>query len=147
MKQLIIKLRDNSTFGLFRRKIVVLRSFMARSYSWIQSPGFILILVGVMYPYISPYVDINIWLLSLIILVSMLILGFLERYLGFFTEEARYNLERNTLMLGKLSQLGKKIDMLEERLIKQNGEKKEVNKEANKAQQERTLLEDENVSS
>jgi len=126
VKEKLVQFSENKTFKKIRRKVIVFRSFMSRSYAWIQSPGFVMILVGVLYPYIKPYIDINIWVLAIIIFIAMMIIGFLERYLGFFTEEARYNLERNTLMLGKLNDLNKKVDELNKRL---GDGKKEINKE------------------
>ena len=129
MKEMLTRVGENKSFRKFRRKIIVFRSFMARSYSWIQSPGFVMILVGVMYPYIQPHFNISIWLLAIIIFAGMMVLGFLERYLGFFTEEARYNIERNTLLMGKLSELDSKLNELNKKLG-DNGSK-EVNKETN----------------
>ena len=98
---------------------------MTRSYAWVSAPGMILILAGVMKPYIQPYWDISMIWLAAFCLIGMLILGFVERYLGFFSEDASYNTERNSLLVGKLKTLEDKIDKLEHRLFnEENGEQR-----------------------
>lgn len=110
LRRWLEKISESKRFSYFRRKIVVFRSFMSRSYAWIQSPGFVLILVGVMKPYIQPYWDISVIWLALIALFGMSIIGYLERYLGFYKEASSYNTSQNPLLLNRLAIIEDKID-------------------------------------
>lgn len=130
MKQMLTNISERKGFAQFRRKVTVFRSFMFRSYQWIQVPGMILVMVGVIYPYLDPYIDISIWVLALLILVGMGIIGYVERYLGFFKEDTSYGTEQNRLLLRRLDDLENKLD-----LVINGKEEENINKETKAIEQ------------
>lgn len=112
----LIYISKTKRFSYIRRKVVILRAFLSRAYQWIHIPGMILMMAGVMYPYIKPYTDVNMIWLALIVVIGLFVIGFIERYLGFYSEDINYNTENNALLLERLKQLETKIDDIKERL-------------------------------
>jgi hypothetical protein len=110
----LIYVSKTKKFSYIRRKIVILRAFLSRAYAWIHIPGMILMMTGVMYPYIRPYTDVNMFLLALLVLVGLFLIGFVERYLGFYIEDVNYNTENNSLLLERLQDLETKLDNIVE---------------------------------
>jgi len=86
----------NITFDKIRRKIVVAKYTMSRGYIWCQTPTMALIAAGVLQPVFPNW---NFWLLALFGVIVFLIVGYLDRKLGFFGAEQSYVTERNPLLM------------------------------------------------
>jgi hypothetical protein len=108
----LIYISNTKKFSILRRKIVILRTFLSRAYQWVHVPGMILMMAGVMYPYIKPYTDVNMFILATLVFIGLFVIGFIERYLGFYSEDVNYNTENNRLLLKRLKELEDKIDLL-----------------------------------
>jgi len=87
---------NNEIFKKIRRKIVVLKFTMARGYIWVQTPTMALIAAGVMKPY---FPGLAFWQLCLIGFSIFMIVGFIDRKLGFLNEEQSYGTEMNKLLM------------------------------------------------
>lgn len=112
MKEMLNNISENDKFSMVRRKIIVFRSFMQRAYQWIQIPSMILVTVGVLYPYVNPYIELNIWIVVIGILSGLGLIGYAERYLGFYKEDVTYNTEQNKILLNRFNDLETKLNIL-----------------------------------
>ena len=111
------------SFKMVRRRIIQLRFFMARASSWANTPMMAIILIGVINPYLKPYIDISFVVMFVLMVVGLISLGYIDYKLGFSKEDSSFGQEQNLLLNKKHELLNTKLDDILARLDAQNGKK------------------------
>ena len=94
--------------------LVILRQFLVRAYGWIQVPGMILMMVGILAPYIKQVINIDTWMIVVICFTGLIIIGFLDYKFGVHTEELNYGTRRNQLLLLRFDKIDKALESIQE---------------------------------
>ena len=100
-----------------------MRFFLTRANSWANSPMMILIMLGVLNPYIKQYFDINFFVMFAAVGAGLLLVGYIDYKLGFSKEDSSFGQEQNMLLNRKHELLNAKLDDILSKLDAQNGKK------------------------
>ena len=90
---------DRSLLKKIRRKIVVAKYTMSRGYMWCQTPSLILVVAGVIKPYLP---GLRFYQIALIGFSIFMTVGYIDKKFRFLNEEQSYATEQNTLLLKEL---------------------------------------------
>lgn len=96
-----------------RRKLIILKFSLSRAYVWVQTPGMILIMAGILAPYIQQYWEVPMWQIATIAFIGLIIIGIADNKMGLLKTEISYNTEHNSLLLQRLKDIENKIDNLD----------------------------------
>lgn len=94
------------------KRLVTLKQFLVRAYGWIQVPGMILMMVGILSPYVKQVVDIETWIIAIIAFVGLIVVGFLDSKLGLHKAEMNYGINKSKLLLSRFDNIDRRLEEL-----------------------------------
>ena len=114
------------SFGMVRRRIIQLRFFISRANSWANTPMMIMIMLGVLNPYIKQYFNVNFFVMFVVVGTILMIVGYTDYKLGFSKEDYSWGQEQNSLLNEKHELLNDKLDNILAKLEEKKNEEKDT---------------------
>ena len=99
-------------FHYIRRKIIQARFFLARANGWANTPMMIIVFLGVLAPYVSPYYNYSLWYAFPIVTIGLVVAGYIEYRLGFPKADAEFTQDQNANLNGRIKRVENKVDKI-----------------------------------
>lgn len=102
--------------SMIRKKIVAMKIFLARTYSWIQAPAIVLLLAEAFTPYLQWYYDISLWQVIITLFPLLILMGWVEKKWGFMRAELDYHTDNSGMLKDMFQEVFDKIDKVDNKL-------------------------------